>query len=344
MHGGPAFAGPILPVDVAVSDDGNTLAIADAGSRDPDAPRVTFRTIGSNGSSGSSAPLAPSGNVHLIRRDDHERHSTDGCVRMQPVEAADGQATAVAFIPGSPQKLLVQLREPARLVLVDTFRADPEQTLDLGGETIADTGHSLFHRDSGGGIACASCHPEGGEDGHVWRFQGLGPRRTQSLQVSLEDTAPFHWDGTLPDLGSLMNEVFVGRMGGVRQSDARIEALSAWLFSLQPPPPAREASDPAVARGEAIFHDPDVGCAGCHAGPKLTDNRTVDVATTEDGSQLQVPSLVGIAHRAPFMHDGCAETLRERFDPQCGGGDAHGHTSNLDESRITDLVAYLESL
>jgi cytochrome c peroxidase len=36
---------------------------------------------------------------------------------------------------------------------------------------------------------------------------------------------------------------------------------------------------------------------------------TVDVGT---GSALQVPSLHGLALRAPYMHDGCAETLLDR--------------------------------
>jgi cytochrome c peroxidase len=67
---------------------------------------------------------------------------------------------------------------------------------------------------------------------------------------------------------------------------------------------------------------------------------TVDVGT---GGKFQVPSLVGVSQRAPFMHDGCAATLRDRFGP-CGGGDKHGFTSQLTSAQITDLVAYLETL
>jgi hypothetical protein len=57
-----------------------------------------------------------------------------------------------------------------------------------------------------------------------------------------------------------------------------------------------------------------------------------------------VPSLRGVAFRGPFIHNGCAATLRDRFDPGCGGGDQHGHTSQLGESDLGDLIAYLESL
>jgi cytochrome c peroxidase len=98
----------------------------------------------------------------------------------------------------------------------------------------------------------------------------------------------------------------------------------------------------AVARGQAIFNDPSrAACVTCHTGARLTNNQSVDVGT---GGTFQVPSLVGISTRGPFMHNGCAETLRDRFDPACGGGDRHGATSKLQPSEVTDLVQYLETL
>jgi hypothetical protein len=44
------------------------------------------------------------------------------------------------------------------------------------------------------------------------------------------------------------------------------------------------------------------------------------------------------------MHDGCAASLVERFDPSCGGGEQHGHTSQLNASQLSDLIGYLETL
>jgi cytochrome c peroxidase len=214
--------------------------------------------------------------------------------------------------------------------------------VQLPGESRADTGHDLFHRDAGGGIACASCHPEGGEDGRTWRFKGTGERRTQALHVGLRDTAPFHWNGDLPGVGELMTQVFVGRMGGVRESAPRVSALSEWLFALKAPASIRDASDEAAQRGKALFRSADVGCNTCHSGDKLTDNQSV-VIDTATNVKLQVPSLVAIGYRAPFMHNGCAATLADRFNPACGG-DAHGNTSGLSDDQRTDLIAYLESL
>jgi hypothetical protein len=168
---------------------------------------------------------------------------------------------AVAFTSGS--QLVVQQRDPAVLWLDGV-------AIPLGGEERFDAGHAIFHGNAGVGLACASCHPEGGEDGHVWSFTGFGALRTPALHGGMTQTAPFHWNGEM-----------------------------------------------------------------------LTNNQTIDVGT---GGPLQVPTLVGVSLRLPVMHTGCATTLEARFDPSCGGGEAHGHTAQLSAAERSDLITFLESL
>lgn len=322
-----SLAGATLPVDVAVSPDRRMVAVADAGRRDVAAPLRGFV----DGSVGAGLTV-----FSLVDGTSMTDSDTlfDSCVFGDvPVE---GQPIAVAFAPDGA--LIVQSREPARLQLLTSVAP---RVIELGGGSRLDTGHEIFHRDAGASIACASCHGEGGDDGHVWNFDTLGPRRTQSVNVGLEGTEPFHWSGDMRDLPMIMSEVFVGRMGGVNQSTARVDALAGWLFDQRAPQALRDADDAAAQRGKHLFESDEVACASCHSGSALTNNKTVDVGT---GEPLQVPSLVGIAYRAPFIHDGCAQTLRDRFDPECGGGDKHGRTSQLDEAELDDLVAYLESL
>src|SRR5262249_53124742 len=135
---------------------------------------------------------------------------------------------------------------------------------------------------------------------------------------------------------------FTTRMSGPAVGPHEIYAFKKWvervpLLAIVPP----EDVD-AVARGEAIFKDAKVGCTGCHSGPKLTNNKSAAVGT---GQAFQVPSLRGVADRAPYMHNGCAATLEDRLTrTECGGGDAHGYTSQLSPQQIADLVAYLETL
>ena len=332
-----SLAGATLPVDVAISADHRMVAVADAGRRDNLAPSRgfvdgSFEGPGFPGASfgGGLTVFALADGAAMTDSDTLNENCVFG---DSPVE---GQPVAVAFTPDGA--LVVQSREPAQIQVLSSVAP---RIIALGGGSRLDTGHELFHRDAGASIACASCHGEGGDDGHVWTFDTLGARRTQSVNVGLEGTEPFHWSGDMADLNQIMSEVFVNRMGGVNQSAARVDALAGWLFQQRAPQSLRASDDEAVVRGKHLFESDEVKCGSCHSGSALTNNKTVDVGT---GEPLQVPSLVGIAYRAPFLHDGCAPTLRDRFDPECGGGDKHGQTSQLDDGQLDDLVAYLESL
>ncbi|HMI93847.1 MAG TPA: hypothetical protein VK509_20880, partial [Polyangiales bacterium] len=340
------IAGLVLAMDVAVSPDGRRLAVVQAGEVDQEAPRPSVEFVDEDGlvapNRGSDSGFASSvGALAMISTDSMDFGE---CVFPESM-GLPGQATSVAFTPSG--QLVVQMREPARLVVLDDPQRIPSPgaqlgtgEIALGGESMRDTGHDLFHRDSGAGITCAGCHAEGGDDGHVWRFATIGARRTQSIYVGLAGTLPFHWDGDMKDLGVLMKKVFVGRMGGVLQSKDRLEVLENWMFSMRAPPPMVASDDAAAMRGKQLFESNDVGCTNCHSGEALTNNESYDVGT-EHGTKLQVPSLRAVGYRAPFIHSGCATTLAQRFDPGCGGGDLHGHTSQLDDGQVGDLVAYL---
>lgn len=298
----------VLPVDVAISHDGTRAAVVSAG----DKTVVVVPTTSTATTNGTGACQSP-GNWTWLATGQYE-------------------PTAVAF--DSANRVVIQTRQPALYV-------NGALLMELPGDRIDHTGHALFHRDSGKGLACASCHPEATQDGRTWTFANVGPRRTQFISGGILATAPFHWDGDLSNLNALMGEVFVNRMGGQPQSDAQIAALGRWLDG-QPIPNAGPPPDlDAIARGQALFTSPDVGCTTCHNGAKHTNNLNADVGT---GGTFQVPHLMGLASRAPFIHTGCAATLRDRFNPACGGGDRHGHTSQLTPAQIDDLVAYLQTL
>jgi hypothetical protein len=250
---------------------------------------------------------------------------------------SEGELTSVAIAPDGT--IIFQDREPAALRMVKEEDSEFSRVVLLGGASVAHLGHALFHRNAGGNIACASCHPEAMDDGHIWLFEGLGARRTQALRVGLLSTAPFHWDAEFPDIRALLADVFVTRMGGRTLNDQYAAALAQFLDAQRPFGGLRR-DEAAIARGRDLFHDETVACSKCHDGERFTNNTSADVGT---GGEYQVPSLLDIAYRAPFMHDGCAATLRQRFDPICGG-EKHGETAALSEAELADLIAYLESL
>ncbi len=313
MVSGGAIPFSVLPVDVAVRSDGAAFAVASAASRSVEL---------------GGAPEK----LGFVKE--------FGCPQEIPKRIALGEEwepVAVAF--DGAKRVVVQSREPAALLLLSPDGA-LEGSIELGGTSVADAGHRLFHRQSDLPIACASCHPEGHEDGRIWNFQGFGPRRTQELGGGILATAPFHWQGDLKDLSQLMDVVFVERMGATTYDRAEVDALGTWLDGLTLPKPDPGLDAQQVARGKVLFAGS--GCASCHAGERFTNNATEDVGT---GRALQVPSLRGVAARGPWMHDGCAKTLRDRFtNPDCGGGDRHGQTSHLGEAQLDDLLAYLRSL
>jgi hypothetical protein len=309
---------PVLPVDVA-ADDQDNLAVVSAGD-----DTVSF--------------LGPPATIEASA-------SADGCATLAGATAVSltAQPVAVASWQG---RWFVQTRDVAQILEiggVSSGQPTVASTIDLGAPAIESPGSAIFHT-SWTGMACASCHPEGGEDGHTWLFDTAGPRRTQSLSGGVMHRAPFHWRGELPDFQSLVDDVLVGRMGGNSPSTIDVAAFSRWLDRL-PAPAASPTGTPAqIEHGKQLFQDSAVGCASCHSGPYLTNDQIAYVGT---GTTFQVPSLVGISAVAPFFHDGCAATLQDRFDPTkaaCNGGDLHGHTSQLGAQDVNDLIAYLETL
>lgn len=106
------------------------------------------------------------------------------------------------------------------------------------------------------------------------------------------------------------------------------------------------------------------GCASCHVGPNLTDERFHNTgigwptdegrfAVTrklEDRGAFKTPSLREVALTPPFMHDGSLATLEDVIDFYDKGGKRNENLdTDIRELRVTPeertaLVAFLESL
>jgi hypothetical protein len=344
------FLGAGLTVDVAVSADGQLLAMAAPagylGGRSGTLRVLPFAALAPIAPVSSAQPkAAPVSRDAGLPSSPTPARRTGGCDGAWSV-AADVQTTAVAFdgkgllyaFSREPAQLTVYTQQPDTVTASRAFAATT--TVSLNERSIRDTGHELFHADVGSGLSCASCHGEALDDAHVWTFAGFGPRRTQNMRGGIANTLPLHWEGDLPTFRHLVDEVMTRRMGGFAVEPQYADALAAWIDT-QPELKLASKNGAATERGRLLFESAELACATCHSGPELTNNQTVDVGT---GSAFQVPSLRGLGLRAPFMHDGCASSLHQRFEPSCGGGDSHGKTSQLSEVQIADVVAYLETL
>lgn len=202
-------------------------------------------------------------------------------------------------------------------------------------------GRQIFHgvadiRISSQGVACASCHPEGRDDGLSWSTPE-GQRRTPMLAGRMEP--PLGWLGTSEDLEGHLDAEFL-RLHGQGLRSVQREALLAYLTGLRPPPERK--TDAALAeKGKALFSSK--GCATCHPGGG-TDGKTHDVGSkrgVDKKAAFDTPSLRHLAGRAPYFHDGRFKSVREVLDQPHGD---KASTPKIAPNEIAALEAYLLGL
>jgi mono/diheme cytochrome c family protein len=193
------------------------------------------------------------------------------------------------------------------------------------------------------GRACAACHPEGRDDGLVWKL-GAGPRQTPTL-VGRLDRGPFGWQAKHDRLEDNMRET-MGRLGGSALPDEDLARLAAFLrHGLAAPTRERRPRDPLAERGEDLFTSAEVGCSSCHrVDTSFSDRQLHDVgsrATTDTAFTFRTPPLLFVSATAPYLHDGRYATLEQLLADNV---DRMGHTSQLSREDLGALVAFLRTL
>jgi len=226
-------------------------------------------------------------------------------------------------------------------------------------------GREIFHRTgdaqiSSDGRACASCHPDGRDDGLVWATPD-GPRQTPTLAGRLEGTAPYGWNGARATVKAHVTGTVV-RLGGSGLDDASMDALVAYCMHMDGPPrvaaaaapldwqseaslPQADAEDPLVAQGRDVFESSSTGCASCHMSDgTFTDGNRHDVKSktaNDPHRRFDTPSLRFVSGTAPYFHDGRYPTLRALL---VGSDGKMGHTAGLSPHELDALEAYLKTL
>jgi cytochrome c peroxidase len=307
-----------------------------------------------------------------------------------PAQELRGEAAG-----GSPRSVL-DLYVPA----LDGFPLGAS-TVELGRSLFFDTRLS-----ADGSLACASCHrPERAFAGEGRTSAGVGGRegvRNVPVLINRGYGVRFSWDGRA---GSLLEQVllpitnplelnvsvdtvvarlardpgtsraFRDALGQPPTRRTLAQALSAYVASITSADAPFDrhfqgdtaALDPEARRGRALFLG-GAGCARCHLGPNLTDERfhvtgvawrsgrpddPGRFAVTGDSADLgafKTPTLREVEHTAPYMHDGSIATLEEVVEFYDRGGIANPRLDRAlkplglraDQKRA--LVAFLRSL
>jgi len=217
-------------------------------------------------------------------------------------------------------------------------------------------------------ISCASCHPDGQQDGRTWH-NPEGLRNTQWL-AGLAWTHPIHWSADRDEVQdfehTIRGPLMQGRglIRGDLQKElgnpnkglsADLDALAAYTNSHELPlsPYAKSGLSDAAQRGKTLFFSAETKCATCHSGPLFTDSAVKsmimhDVGTGQQdaseklGPKYDTPTLLGVYRTAPYLHHGQAATLKDVLANN--PGDRHGTTSHLSAAQMDDLVEFLKSL
>ncbi len=266
------------------------------------------------------------------------------------VASPDGRRVYVAYTFGDSVSV-VDVRERSVLVEISLGPQPPALSPSERGERLFYDAR-LTHD---GWMSCHSCHTDGHTNGLLSDTLGDGsygaPKRVLSL-LGVRDTAPYAWNGSVPDLESQIRKSVATTMHGPKLADGQVRDLAAYLRMLAPPPPLHcEPLAPAsgergrgegaerIRRGQAVFEKQ--GCTACHAAPTYTSAKTYDIGLKDEmgNRQFNPPSLRGVGQASAFFHDGRAATLEEVVAK-------HGHPlkSALPEEELRDLLAFLRSL
>ncbi len=346
------------PVAVAVADDGAIELVVAKGSGNV-VVRRTFVTAGTDsivgvvdvGVGADSIVLSPDGNTAYVF------NAFDQSVTSFPVPAVGAAATRFSGGDGGATEAFLSSGE--RRAPLARYPGIRHQVAPQALPDDVVRGRELFHAvdqrlTQNGSISCASCHPGGADDGTTWSF-AEGPRQSPPLWGGITGTEPFHWDNVVRDMADISRVTIIGRMGGSGLGEDDMNAIGAFLDTIPAPAPRTtvQQAGESVARGAAVFAG--LGCQQCHAGADLTDNQQHDVSTgpgfveRETMAAFATPSLKGLAHTAPYLHDGSARTLREFVHKAVVSGTMVGVGAALDHRQLTDeqrddLIAYLSTL
>jgi YVTN family beta-propeller protein len=273
-------------------------------------------------------------------RDDSRRRLSVGRRPTAVVTSPDGRRAYVANT----------FADSISVVDLQLGRVEAEVTLGPQRElSLEERGELLFYDARlahDGWFSCHSCHTDGHTNGLL--NDNLGdnsfgaPKRVLSL-LGVRDTGPWAWNGSIGDLESQIRKSIETTLRGPKPSEAQVQALTAYLRTLSPPPSAArltgEVDEKAVRRGREVFQQQ--ACGNCHAPPEYTSPKTYNVGLTDEvgNKSFNPPSLRGVSQGGPFFHDNRARSLEEVFTRY-----QHQLKGELSKQELDDLLAFLRSL
>jgi cytochrome c peroxidase len=322
------------PDGVAVAPDGQSIAIAAGGSQELLLLRLPLPFVASGG---------PGDLMDVDLRRDGKRFRR---------VAVEGRPVAAAFTPDGKSVVVANYLRNA-VQVVDVEKGEVVRAIELGGPekpSVARRGEAIFYdakRSFGNWYSCHSCHTDGHTNGGSFDTANDGKYGNLKKVASLRGvakTAPYTWHGWQPDLRAGLEHSLVQTMQGPKPSAEDLDALMAYVATLDFVAPKPPADEEAVKRGAAVFKAKR--CAECHAPPDYTTAKTVEVGleSKDDAYKgFNPPSLRGVGTRGPWLHDGRAKSLEQVFRKHHLPSKLTGEEDPTD-AELRDLIEFLKSL
>jgi YVTN family beta-propeller protein len=260
---------------------------------------------------------------------------------------------------GSRPTALVSSADRRELYVANTFAdsvsiVDPAQPAAIAQIPLGlvpepgpvERGEHLFydaHLSHDSWLSCHSCHTDGHTSSRLADTVADGsygtPKRILTL-LGASATGPWAWNGSIAKLESQIGQSITSTMAGPKPTQQQLADLSAFLKSLPPAPPHRQAaSDETALRGKEVFKNQ--GCADCHTPPLYTSGGVFDVGLKDETGHktFNPPSLRGVSQGGPYFHDGRAHSLEEVF-----GKYRHQLKDEFTKQELADLIKFLRTI
>ena len=334
---------------MAVSPDGRYLAVACGGTHEVLLLRTDMKRLPWRSSSGRDLIA-----TELLQDPERFRRVPTGGRPTELAFGPDGKTLYVADYLGDAVKV------------IDAESGTVTTSIALGGPaeiSLARKGEVLFHdatRSLNQWYSCNTCHSDGHTNGLDFDTLNDGRqdlstahKRSRKKVPTLRRvtlTEPWTWHGWQKGLDDAMVESFTKSMQGKRPSKDDVDALIAYLGTLDYPRNPYRTPDggltPEAKRGEAVFKSAKADCNSCHGGVEFTDGK-IHIAGLEERDDAykgyNPPSLRGVYDKDPYLHDGRSRTLRDTLTGP-HNPDAVLGLGELTEAELDDLIAYLKSL
>jgi DNA-binding beta-propeller fold protein YncE len=270
-------------------------------------------------------------------------------------------------VPLGGRPLAVRIDGAGKFAYVANFGVNAVQVVDLADHRVARTialgssaepslarrGELIFYdgaRSVDKWYSCHSCHYDGDTNAVTMDTNNDGTYGTYKTVLSLRNvthTGPWFWHGWQADLKTALHKSMIDTMQGPEPSKEDVDALAAFLETLEQPVSAPHAeTTAAVERGRALFNSETAACASCHSGKYFTDGEIHDVGL---GSSYDLykgyntPSLLGVKRKARLLHHGKARTLEDLLTGLHSPTKV-SDTRDLEPQEVADLAEYLRSL